>query len=133
MQPRTDPERQIEQARESLVAHLGELGQRFKSVRTRLDLRAKIAAHPLPSVGVAFALGALLGMRGGGKRGEADQPGFGRLALAALGALGVRLAKELAMRRAADAARGWWERRQQAASSEFRTSYEPGVEPFLRR
>lgn len=133
MQPRTDPERQIEQARASLMAHLGELRRRFKSTREQLDVRARIAAHPLPAVGVAFALGALLGMRGGGKRREAGEAGLGRLVLAALGALGVRLAKELATRRAADAARAWWERRQQAASSEFRTSYEPGVEPFLRR
>ncbi|HSK00325.1 MAG TPA: hypothetical protein VK932_03750 [Kofleriaceae bacterium] len=132
MQPRTDPERQIEQARASLVAHLGELSRRFKSVRERLDLRAKIAAHPLPSVAVAFAVGALLGMRGGRRR-ESGEAGLGHAVAAALGALGVRLAKELATRRAADAARAWWERRQQAMSSEFRTSYEPGVEPFLRR
>ncbi len=134
MQPRTDPERQIEQARASLVAHLGELRRRFKSTREQLDVRAKISAHPLPAVGVAFALGALLGlMRGGGRKREPGEAGLGRAVLAALGALGVRLAKELATRRAADAAHAWWERRQQAASSEVRTSYEPGVEPFLRR
>jgi hypothetical protein len=132
MQPRTDPERQIAQARASLLAHVGELSRRFKSARERLDLRAHIAAHPLPSVGVAFAVGALLGMRGGRRR-EPGESGLGRIMLGALGALGVRLAKELAMRRAADAARDWWERRQQAMSSEYRTSYQPDVEPFLRR
>ncbi len=131
MQPRSDPDRQIEQARASLVAHLGELGRRFKSIRARLDVRSKIAAHPLASVGTAFALGALLGMKGGRPR-EPGETGLGRAALGALRALGVRLAKELAMRRAADAAHTWWERRQ-AESSEIRTSYEPGVEPFLRR
>jgi hypothetical protein len=136
MQPRTDPDRQIEQARESLLAHLGELGRRLRSARERLDVRARIASHPLASVGVAFALGALLGMRGGpARRGEgAARSHLGRAALAGLAALGMRVGKELALTGASHAARGWWERRSGAASSgssEVRTSYDPGVEAFL--
>jgi hypothetical protein len=129
MQPRSDPDHHIAEARESLVAHLTELRRRLHAMRARFDLPARIAAHPLPVVGAAFALGALLGLRGGRRQpreGEASRS----LVLAALGALGVRLAKELAMRGATEAARGWWERRQ---SSEVRTSYEPDVEAFLRR
>jgi len=136
MQPRTDPDRLIEDARASLVAHLGELARRFRTVRARLDAPAQISAHPLASVGAAFALGALLGARGGGgRRREAGEGGgsrLGRAVVAALGALAVRLAKELAMRGAAEAARGWWERHQHGTSeSEFRTSYDAGIEPFL--
>jgi hypothetical protein len=135
MQPRFDPERQIEEARASLMAHLGELSRRFRAARARFDVRGKVAAHPLGSVGAAFALGALLGMRGGGRRREAgdgvEAGGIGRAVGAALVALGVRLGKELVMRGATDAAHAWWERHQRASSTEARTSYEPGVEPFL--
>lgn len=143
MQPRTDPDRHIEDARASLVAHLGELGRRFKTARAQLEAaRAKldvpsqhIAAHPLPAVGIAFALGALLAMRGGGKRDHDDTGrGLGRAALAGLVAIAVRAAKDLAMRRFADVAQDWWSQRQQASqvsSSEYRTSYNRGVEPFF--
>jgi hypothetical protein len=139
MQPRFDPERQIEEARAALVAHLSELRHRLAVARARVDLPAKIAAHPLASVGAAFALGALLGMRGGGRRrvgrvgeaGEAGEHRVARLVFATLGALAVRLGKELALREATEAAHGWWERRQ-AASSEDRTSHERGGESLLR-
>jgi hypothetical protein len=129
MDPRTDPDRQIEEARASLVAHLGELGRRFRAARERFDVRGQIAERPLASVGAAFALGALLGLRGGGKR-EDREGGVGHAVGAALVALAVRLVKELAMRGATEAARGWWERRQ-AEMSEVRTSYDRSVEPFL--
>jgi hypothetical protein len=133
MQPLTDPERQIENARASLLVHLGELGRRVKAARARFDLRAHVAAHPLASVGVAFAAGALLGLRGGGKPRPDGASGqaLGRVAVAAISALAVRIAKELAMIGATDAARRWWEHRQHETSSETRTSYDPGVESFL--
>jgi len=122
MEPRFDPEQQIEEARASLVAHLSELRHRLAAARARVDLPAKIAAHPLASVGAAFALGALLGLRGGGgRRGGPGEHRFARLAFAALGALAVRVGKELALRGAAEAAHAWWERRQ-GSSSEIRTS-----------
>jgi hypothetical protein len=132
MEPRSDPDRQIEDARASLVAHLGELGRRFRTARARLDLPAQLAAHPLASVGAAFALGALLGMRGRPRR-EGGGGGLGRAVAAALGALAVRLAKELAVRGATEVARGWWEDHQPASRSEVRTSYDPSIEPFLER
>jgi hypothetical protein len=134
MEPRTDPDRLIEDARASLVEHLGELGRRFRAARERLDIPAHIVAHPLPAVGAAFAIGALLGMRGGGRRArkEAGQAGLGSAVMAAVGALAVRLVKELAMRGAAQAAKGWWEQRQGVSPSERRASYQPSMEPFLR-
>ena len=135
MQPRTtDPERQIEDARAKLVAHLGELGRRFKAARARLDIPAQIAARPLATVGAAFAVGALLGLRAAGRsRREPSEGRLGRALLAGLGALAVRAGKELAMRGAAQAARNWWEQhQQQAPMSEVRTSYDPRMEPFLR-
>jgi hypothetical protein len=134
MEPTTDPERQIEDAREKLVAHLGELGRRLKEARARLDFPAQIAARPLVTVGAAFAVGALLGLRAAARRHRAEprEGGLGRAVLAGLGALTLRVAKELALRSAAQAARGWWEQHQQASMSEVRTSYDPHMEPFLR-
>jgi hypothetical protein len=141
MQPRTDPDRHIEDARASLVAHLGELGRRFRTARAQIDAaRARlevpsqhIAAHPLPAVGAALALGLLLGLRGGGKRRDTgdSERGLARAALAGLVAIAVRAGKDLAMRRFTDVAQQWWEQRQQAGSSEYRTSYNRGVEPFF--
>lgn len=135
MQPHIDPDRQIEQARESLLAHLGELGRRLRAARERVDVRARIASHPLAAVGVAFALGALLGMRGAPARPRRDaaRGHLGRAALAGLTALGVRAGKELALTGASHAARAWWERRSAASSgsSEVRTSYDRDVEAFL--
>lgn len=139
MDPSFDPDRQIEDARASLVAHLGELSRRLKVARARLDVPAQIAAHPLAAVGVALAAGALLGLSGGRRRARATEPGearegggLGRAALAGLGAIALRVAKELALRGAAKAARSWWEQQEQAHASEARTSYDPHMEPFLR-
>jgi hypothetical protein len=134
MEPRSDPDRQIADARASLVEHLGELGRRLKVARARFDIPAQIAAHPLVAVGAAFALGALLGLRGGGDPSEHEpgEGGLGRAVMAGLAALAVRAAKELAMRGATEAARSWWEHSQQSSSSETRTSYDSHMEPFLR-
>ena len=136
MQPRTDPDRLIEDARASLVAHLGELGRRFRTARARLDVPAQIAARPLASVGAAFALGALLGLRGGRKHAapEAEESGLPRAIATLLGALAVRLVKEVAMYGATEAARGWWQGREARGApsmSEVRTSYDASIEPFL--
>ena len=135
MEPRLDPERRLEEARESLVTHLGELGRRFKVVRARLDVRAQISARPLAAVGAAFALGALLGLPGGRKRQGGEAKGsLAGAAFGVVGAIAIRLVKELAMRGATTAARGWIERKYGAVlPSEVRTSYDRNMEPFLRR
>lgn len=136
MDSHSDPDRQIEDARASLVAHLGELGRRVKTARATLDVPSHIASHPLAAVGAALALGALLGTRGGRRgsagAGDAAGSGLGKAALAGLAALGVRVAKELALRGASELGRRWWEQqRQRVPASETRASYHRGVEPFL--
>lgn len=131
MEHRLDPQRHIEDARASLLAHVGELGRRLRAARARFDLRGHIAANPLATVGVAFALGALLGLRGGGRRPRDARGELRRGARVGLAAVAMRVAKELALIGATSATRRWWEQRQ--ASTEVRASYEPGVEPFLER
>lgn len=107
-----DVDRTIEAARASLVEHMSELGRRFKAARGKLDVPARIAAHPLAAVGVAFALGALLGRRRArSSSGDGEAPGAGRLALAGLGALAFRIMRDAALREASGAAMRWWDRR----------------------
>lgn len=141
MDPTSDPDRQIEDARASLVAHLGELGRRLKVARARLDIPAQIAAHPLAAVGAALVAGALLGLASGGRRtraSDAGEPresrggGLGRAVAAGLGTIALRVAKELALRGATQAARSWIEQHERASASEVRTSYDPNMEQFLR-
>ena len=64
----TEDDRRVEQAKESLMARVDELGRRFKEAREKLDIKSHIEAHPLIAVGAALALGALIGIPGGGRR-----------------------------------------------------------------
>ncbi|MBS1118079.1 MAG: hypothetical protein H6Q90_307 [Deltaproteobacteria bacterium] len=75
-----------------------------------LDLPAHVAAYPKLSVGVAFAVGALLGLRRT-KRAPHDvgqeRRGLGSLVSAALGALILRAMKTLVIGQVSAAAREW--------------------------
>lgn len=127
----TDSDRDLEDAKASLMAHVEELGRRFKEARDRLDLPSHIAAHPLLATGAALALGALLGMRRSIRvepEGEARRTVAGAL-FAGLGAVALRFAKDFATREAADVAKRWWDQRQ---STEYESSRDPSVEAFLR-
>jgi hypothetical protein len=137
-----DPERHIEEAKASLLARMEELGRRMQEAREKLDLRAHIAAHPLPAIGIAFAAGLVLGF---GRKGSAarlpidEAPGrsIGAATVAMIGTLVFRLLKDIALRQAAGAAKTWWDQRQAAmgsdvAPSERSASHDPNVESFLR-
>lgn len=102
-----ETERHIEEARASLMAHVGELGRRFKAARERFDLPAHIAAHPIAAAGAALALGALLGMGGRRSHDGGNGGGLGRALFAGLGALAIRFAKDYAIGEATDAAKRW--------------------------
>ena len=116
----------IEEARASLIARIEELGRRLHDVRARLDIAAYITAHPLASVGIAAAAGALLGMRRRVRReAETVQRGFAGMVAAGVGALALRVAKEIAFKQVADAARGWWSSREAGAS------HEPQMETYF--
>ena len=108
----------LDEARASLIARIEELGRRLHDVRERLDIAAYITAHPLASVGAAAAVGALLGLRRRRKpRAEAVvERGFAGAVVAGIGALALRVAKEIAFKEVADVARGWWSSREAAAS-----------------
>ena len=108
----------LDEARASLIARIEELGRRFHVAREKLDLPAHIAAHPLASVGAAFVLGALLGLRRRRPRTTASEPTVERSLAGAIaagvGAFALRLAKEIALKQVAESARGWWSTREAA-------------------
>jgi hypothetical protein len=107
----------LDEARASLIARIEELGRRLHEARERLDIAAYITAHPLASVGAAAAVGALLGLRRRKPRaGHVVERSFAGAVAAGVGALALRVAKEIAFKEVADVARGWWSSREAAAS-----------------
>jgi hypothetical protein len=129
MDPHAQTDRHIADAKAQLTARIEELGRRFHQVKQKLDLPAHIEAHPLIAVGGAFVLGALLGMRRKDRRrpdGTVER-GMGGAILAVLGAIGLRLSKEVAARYVSDAAKSWLAQR----DSDRAASHDPSVESFL--
>ena len=103
-----EADRRVERAKASLRARFASLEQRLGDVRDRIDLPAQIRRHPLPAVGIAFALGALAGRRGARIASRvAAERSIGATALGALGALGLRVVRELVILQLTRAARHW--------------------------
>jgi len=114
-----ETDRRVEAAKASMLARMEELGRRLRDARNKIDLRAHIVAHPQLAVGIAFGLGALLALPGGGKKKSkipADsaevKSGLIGAAMATLGSLAFTLLKDVAMRRAGVVALDWWQNRQ---------------------
>jgi hypothetical protein len=117
----TDPvvveaDRRVEQAKASLRARLAVLERRIGDVRDRIDLPEQIRRHPLPAIGIAFALGALVGGRGRRlDRAALVAPAFagrprtlGGMALAVVSGLTFQLLRELAIGQLRRTADRWW-------------------------
>lgn len=101
---------------------------RSRLARRKLDLEARIAAHPLSALGVALGLGAVLALLGRRRgHGPEDRTVRGMLSGAA-GALVLRIARDVALGRASSAAQQWWAER---GGTERAASRDPSVEPFL--
>jgi len=103
-----DADRRVERAKASLRARLATLEHRLEEVRDRFDVAEQIRRHPLPAVGIAIAFGALAG---GSRRGASavSERSLGGTALAALGAIGLRIVREIAISQLSRAARQWTE------------------------
>lgn len=102
-----EADRRAERARASLRARFATLEQRFADARQRIDVPAQIRRHPWPAVGIALALGALAGRRGARVASEVNERSLGGAAMAALGALGLRIVREVAIAQLGRAARRW--------------------------
>jgi len=126
----TTPDRRVEEARASLLAHVEELGRRIHDAKAKLDIPAHIAAHPRAAVGIALAVGALLGIPG--KRVKPGVPssdaktGMMGAAMATLGTLAFTLMKNVAMHHLSGVAKDWWDQR-----SMENASHTTDVESFL--
>jgi len=123
-----ETDRRVDEARESLVARIEELGRRLHGARERLDVKRYIVAHPLIAVGAALALGAVLGFVGGGKRKSksADKRGLGATLGAAVGTLVMAGLKEIAVHQIRRQFEGGDRDREAEASSE------PELESFFK-
>jgi len=106
-----EADRRVEQAKASLRQRLHLLERRFGGVRATLDLPAQIRRHPWPAIGIAVGLGVLAGSRGRRSVAAAavdTERGIGGVALAALGAIGFRVLRELALGQVGALARRMW-------------------------
>jgi len=105
-----DADRRVERAKASLRSRLATLEDRLGDVRERLDVAEQIRRHPLPAVGIALALGALAGRRGASS-GSAIivQRSFGGTAMGILGAIALRIVREIAIMQLGRVARQWAE------------------------
>jgi hypothetical protein len=111
--PVAEADRRVERAKASLLARIDLLKHKIGDAKHQLDFKAQIAKHPLPAIGVAFALGALAAMtRQPAAPRDASFPEARSLTSAALGALaalGLRMARELAIGQLGSVAKQWWD------------------------
>ena len=139
METTQDPDRRVEEARESLLAHAQELGRRIQAAKDKLDIKAHIAAHPMLAVGIAFAAGALLGFPGKGSHAKSKdsnavptkgevKSGLLGAAMATLGSLAFQLAKSVAFHQLSGQAKTWWDANYGMQAEASRTR---DVESFL--
>lgn len=105
-----EADRRVEQAKASLRSRVELLERRFVEVRHRLDVPDRIRRHPWPAVGIAIAVGAVLGR---GRRmpmlAAATEPSRGR-ALGIVGKVAIRILRELVLAQLALGARRWIDR-----------------------
>jgi hypothetical protein len=134
--PAREADQRAERAKASLMARLEQLKQRFADVKHQVDVRAQIAKHPLPAVGIAFALGVLAGLPG--SRTPSPESTAGRsltgAAVAGLAAVGLRLLREVALSQLGSVAKQWWIEHTGGSPGspyEARASHQRDVEPFL--
>lgn len=106
-----EAERRVERAKASLLARVEQLKHKLSEVRETFDLSSQISKHALPAVGIAFALGAAAGLRRGGARAvrDPDRSGVSGAVLAALGAFGLRVVRDLAIGQLGVVAKQWWD------------------------
>jgi len=116
-----EAQERIDEAKASLSEHVDELGRRLRALRHKLDIRVYIRRYPLPALGIASVLGAGLGFVGGKQRPRQPDDSdkrktSGEMALAAAGALLIKLIREAAFRQISESVKQWWETRHPPAA-----------------
>lgn len=112
-----ETDRHIEEAKASMTARMEEIGRRLADVRHKVDIKAHIAAHPLPAAGIAFVVGMALGFVPGKKKQveiekEDVQRSVGGIIGGMIMTLALRIAKDMLLRRVSSSAQTWWDERQ---------------------
>jgi hypothetical protein len=127
-----EADRRAERAKASLLSRVELLKHKLSDARHKLDLPAQIASHPLPAVGIAFAVGAILGMR---RSGATMPPASGHSlrgsAFTALAAFGLHVVREVALGQLGQVARQWWSEASGGSASEVAGPRAADLEPFL--
>ena len=131
-----EADQRAERAKASLLSRVDLLKHRFTDATHRLDLPAHIVKHPLPAVGIAFALGVVAGLRRVRpvqtvRSEDVTERSFRGMVLAGLATVSLRVVRELAMAQLGQIARQWWTNREHGSSGEAGGSRLPDVEPFL--
>lgn len=111
--------------------HDTDVGGERESFVSRVE--TAISSHPLPAVGAAFALGAIVALASG--RADKGERSVGGMIVAGLGAVALRIAKSYAFSRLGAAAKTWLMNElgadQPASPAEHAASREPATESFL--
>lgn len=130
-----EADRRIDQAKESLKTRVDELGRRFKDIKNKVDIEAQIVAHPLPAIGIAFVLGAMVGFRRKSPRQEqVKRAGISGAIIGGLSALVMRMLKDVAIGQLSGAAKTWFDKQQghvKDQPTERGASRDPAMEAFL--
>lgn len=139
-----EADRRVERAKASLLARVEVLKHKLGDVKHQVSVQAQIAKHPLPAIGIAFAVGALVALgrpRRAHPREAVEQAlttlpkerSLGKLAFGAIATFGLRMLRELAVAQLGNAAKQWWV--EQGRGTESRTEHDasrtPDIEPFL--
>jgi hypothetical protein len=107
-----EADRRAERAKASLLSRIELLKHKLTDARDRLDVPAQIARYPLPAIGVAFALGALVGLRGTAASAASARRPVRSAATAALAAIGLRVVRNVALGQLGRIAKQWWTEQQ---------------------
>lgn len=139
-----EADRRVERAKASLLARVEVLKHKLGDVKHQVSAQAQIIKHPLPAIGIAFAVGALIAL-GGSRRAGPREAGeqalttlrkdrsLTKVALGALATFGLRMLRELAVAQLGNAAKQWWveQGRTDGAPREAEASHAADIEPFL--
>ena len=127
-----EAEQRVERAKASLRSRVELLAHKLTDVKNGLDLRAQIAKHPWPAVGIACALGVAAALQHKRTATPTSAPGRALTAtlFAGVAAVGLRIVRELALHELGRVVKQWAEGTGESAA-EARGSQLSDVEAFL--
>jgi hypothetical protein len=133
-----EADQRAERAKASLLSRVELLKHKFTDARHKVDVQAQVTKHPLPAIGIAFALGVIAGLQhtrptAPGKPEEPAGSSLKHAAIAALAAFGLRLVRNVALDQLGQVAKQWWTAREAKATPAVGDPRVADVEPLLER